>query len=186
MNFVNLMTSFFVKNSLVSNDWNGLKVSTKIFSLIFSTHSINMSQGEIQEVPYLENNTPHWTYSQLDCRKFLTRRSLGGAIVAAFCANNVNYFVAAKESHETSSTRYHYRVALLLIKPVHWKTTNSCTFENYGATVNFATSSDMYVVAYRYVTKSDKMSFIGNVLKKHPENSYHQIQLCYFSKCNFL
>ena len=40
---------------------------------------------------------------------------------------------------------------------------------NYKATVNFATSSDMYVRAYRYVTKSDKMSFIGNVFKKSPD-----------------
>ena len=27
----------------------------------------------------------------------------------------------------------------------------------------------MYVEAYKYVTKSDKMSFIGNLLKKHPD-----------------
>ena len=41
--------------------------------------------------------------------------------------------------------------------------------------MNFATSSDMYVVAYRYVIKSDKMSFIGNVLKnilKIPTTKY--------------
>ena len=43
------------------------------------------------------------------------------------------------------------------------------TASNYKATVNFATSSDMYVRAYRYVTKSGKMSFIGNVLKKSPD-----------------
>ena len=34
--------------------------------------------------------------------------------------------------------------------------------------LNFATSTDMYVGVYRYVTKSDKMPFIGNVLQKHP------------------
>ena len=34
--------------------------------------------------------------------------------------------------------------------------------------LNFATSTDMYAGVYRYVTKSDKMPFIGNVLQKHP------------------
>ena len=34
--------------------------------------------------------------------------------------------------------------------------------------MNFATSSDIYVGAYSYATKSDKMPFIGNVRKKHP------------------
>ena len=48
-----------------------------------------------------------------------------------------------------------------------WKTAKSYIFENYGATANFATGSEMYVGTYRYFTKSDKMRFIGNVLKKH-------------------
>ena len=121
----------------------------------------------------MENNVPHRTYlvtySQLDYRKFLTRWSFGGAVVAAFSANNVNYFVAAKENHETSSTGYHHHVAVCIIKPMRWKTAKSYIFENYGATVNFATSSDMDVAAYRCVAKYNKMPFIGNVLKKYPD-----------------
>ena len=50
-----------------------------------------------------------------------------------------------------------------------WRTGKSYIFESYGTTVNFATRSDIYVEGYRYVTKSDKMPFIGNVLKKHPD-----------------
>ena len=101
----------------------------------------------------MENNVPHRTflvtYSQLDYRKFPTRLSFGGAVLAAFSANNVNYFVAAKENHETSSTGYHHHVAVCIIKPMRWKTAKSYIFENYGATVNFAASSDMDVGAYR-------------------------------------
>ena len=67
-----------------------------------------MSQEEIQEVAYLENNPPHQTYlvicSLLDCRKFPTRWSFGGAVVAVFGASNVDYFVIAKENYKTSST----------------------------------------------------------------------------------
>ena len=99
-----------------------------------------MSQGEIQEIAYLENNAQHRTYlvtySQLDYRKFPARWSFGGAVVATFGANNVDYFVAAKKSHETSSTRDHYHVALRLIKPMRWKTAKSYIFENDGATVS--------------------------------------------------
>ena len=67
-----------------------------------------MSQDEIQEVAYLENNPPHQTYlvtySLLDCRKFPTRWSFGGAVVAFFGANNADYFVVAKENYKTSSS----------------------------------------------------------------------------------
>ena len=35
--------------------------------------------------------------------------------------------------------------------------------------MNFAISTNMYVWTYRYVTKSDKMPFIGSVLKKNPD-----------------
>ena len=48
-----------------------------MFYFVFSAHSINMSQEEIQEVAYLENNAPHQTYLvtfiQFDYRKFPTR-----------------------------------------------------------------------------------------------------------------
>ena len=132
-----------------------------------------MSQVEIQEIAYLENNASHRTYlvtySQLDYKKCPTRWSFGSAVVAAFGVNNVDYFVVTKENHEISSTGHHHHVALHLIKRMCWKTAKKNIFENYGATVNFATSSDMYVGAYRYVTKSDKISFIVNVLKKHPD-----------------
>ena len=67
----------------------------------------------------------------------------------------MDYFVAAKKTQETSSTGYHYDVAIWLIKPMCWKNAKSYIFENYGATVNFSISSDMYVGAYRYVSKSD-------------------------------
>ena len=111
-----------------------------MFSSVFSVLNTNMSQGEIQEIAYLENNAQHRTYlvtySQLDYRKFPARWSFGGAVVATFGANNVDYFVAAKKSHETSSTRYHYHVALRLIKPMRWKTAKSHIFENDGATVS--------------------------------------------------
>ena len=60
-------------------------------------------------------------------------------------------------------------VTAMTIQPACWKSAKSYIFENYGATVNFASSSNMYVGAYRYVTKSDKMLFIGNFLKKHPD-----------------
>ena len=127
-----------------------------------------MSQGGIQEVDYLDN-APHQTYlvtfNQFDYRKFHTCWFFAAAVVATFGANNVDYFLAAKENHETSSNKYHYHVALLIIKSVRWKTPKSCIFENFGATVTFATSTDTYVASYRYVTKSDKMPFIGIVLK---------------------
>ena len=35
--------------------------------------------------------------------------------------------------------------------------------------MNFAISTNMYVWTYRCVTKSDKMPFIGSVLKKNPD-----------------
>ena len=54
------------------------------------------------------------------------------------------------------------------IKANAWKTAKSCIFEKYGTSVSFAASSDMYVGAYSFGTKSDKMTFVGNVLKKHP------------------
>ena len=127
-----------------------------------------MSQGGIQEIAYLDN-APHQTYlvtyNQLDYRKFHTCWLFAAAVVANFGAINVDYFLAAKENHETSSNKSHYHVALYIIKPVRWKTAKSYIFENYGGTVTFATSSDTYVASYRYVTKSDKMPFIGKFLK---------------------
>ena len=85
-------------------------------------NSLKMSQGEIQEVAYSQNNARHRTYlvtySQLDYRKFPTCWSFGGAVIAAFGAKNVDYFVAAKENHETSSTGYHYHLAFRIIKPM--------------------------------------------------------------------
>ena len=50
---------------------------------------------------------------------------------------------------------------------MRWKTAKSYIFENYRATVNFATTGEMHFGAYRYVTKSDKMPFMGNVPKKY-------------------
>ena len=48
-----------------------------MFYFVFSAHSINMFQEEIQEVAYLENNAPRQTclvtYIQFDNRKFPTR-----------------------------------------------------------------------------------------------------------------
>ena len=112
------------------------------------------------------NNSPHRTYlvtySQLDHRKFPTRWSFGAAVIQAFGANNVDYFVVGKEPHKEGG--YHYHVALRLNKAMRWNLN-----ENYGVNVNFSVSSDMYVGAYRYVTKTDKQkAFIGSVLLKHP------------------
>ena len=58
----------------------------------------------------MENDSEHRTYlvtfSQLGYKKFPTRWSSGGAVVALFSVNNVDYFVAAKENYKTSSTGY--------------------------------------------------------------------------------
>ena len=108
------------------------------------------------------------TYSQLNHRIFPTRCSFGAAVVEAFGANNVDYFVASKEPHEMSSGTYHYHVAIRLTKTMRWNSAKQYLKEHYNVICNFASSSEMYVGAYRYATKTDKNFFVGNVLSKHP------------------
>ena len=126
-----------------------------------------MSSDSIQ---VLQDNCPHRTYlitySQLDHKKFPTRWSFGAAVVQAFGATNVDYFVASKEPHELSG--YHYHVAVRLNKAMRWNTAKKYLKDIYCITVNFSVSSDMYIGAYRYATKSDKEAFVGNVLTRHP------------------
>ena len=57
-------------------------------------------------------------YNKLDYEKFPNRRSFRGAVLAAFGANIMDYLVATKDNHESSSTGYLYHVALRLIKPM--------------------------------------------------------------------
>ena len=82
------------------------------------------------------------TYSKLDHRKFPTRMSFGAAVVEAFDARNVDYFVATKEKHE--QTGYHYHVAIQLNKATRWNATKTYLKEKYNVVVNFSTSSSMY------------------------------------------
>lgn len=125
----------------------------------------------INNVNELHENSPHRTYlvtySQLDPRKFPTRWSFGGAVVAAFGANNVDYFVAGKEAHQESAG-YHYHVAIRLNKTLRWKSAKTYLKDNHDIIVNFANSSHLYAGAYRYATKTDKHPFIGSILTKHP------------------
>jgi len=80
----------------------------------------------------LHDNSPRRTYlvtySQLDHRKFPTRWSFGGAVVAAFGANNVDYFAATKEAHDEESGGYHYHVAIRLNKTMRWKAAKEYLF----------------------------------------------------------
>ena len=105
--------------------------------------------------------------SQLDHRKFPTGWSFSSAVVEAFGATSVDYFVASKEPHESSG--YHYHVALRLNKSMRWHEAKKYLKEKHNITVNFSVSSDMYAGAYRYATKYDKeKAFMGNVIKSHP------------------
>ena len=118
-----------------------------------------------------KTNNPHRTYlvtySQLDHRKFPTRFSFGTAVVASFGGNNVDYFVASKEDHETGG--YHYHCAVRLNKSMRWRSSKNYLKENYDINVNYSVSGDMYAGAYRYTVKTDKEhAYVGSVLMKHP------------------
>ena len=108
------------------------------------------------------------TYSNIDHKIFPTRWSFGGAVVEAFGGNKVDYFVAAREPHQESG-KYHYHVAIRLAKPERWKSAKEYLQKKYNVVVNFSSSNGMYIGAYRYVTKTDKMPFIGSILKQHPK-----------------
>ena len=128
------------------------------------------------------------TYSKLDYKKFPTRWSFGGAVVEAFGANNVDYFVASKEPHLITG-EYHYHVAIRLCKTMRWKSAKDYLKNKYDVVVNFSTSSDMYIGAYRYVTKMDKCPIIKNVLRKHPNldlisHTYNQAVMANNTFCN--
>ena len=130
-----------------------------------------MSYTEEESIQRLDEkrNTPHRTYlvtySQLDHRKFPTRHSFGAAVVEAFGANCVDYFVVSKEHHKEGG--YHYHCALRLNKAMRWKSSKNYLKENYGIIVNYSVSREMYVG--RYTVKNDKhRAFIGSVLVKHP------------------
>ncbi len=107
------------------------------------------------------------TLSKLDHRIFSLRQNFGGAVVQAFGANNVLFFVASKEQHETSG-EYHYHVAIKLKTPCRWMKPKKFLKENFGVVCNFAVSNSLYAGAYRYATKVDIHYFTGNVLEKHP------------------
>ena len=80
---------------------------------------------------------------------------------------SVDYFVASKEPHESSS--YHYHVTLCLNKSMRWHAAKKVLKDKYKITVNFSVSSDMYAGAYLYATKYNKeKAFMGNVIKSHP------------------
>ena len=108
------------------------------------------------------------TYSQLDPHIFPTRTSFGAAVVQAFGANHVDYFAASKEPHEELNGGYHYHVAIKLNCSMRWHAARDYLKEEFGVDVNFATSGKMYAGAYRYTTKQDKLFFIGQVSKAHP------------------
>ena len=56
-----------------------------------------------------------------------------------------------------------------LLKSVCFKLFGDCKYAAFlSQKVDRKTSSDIYVRLYRYVTKWNKMPFIGNVLKKNP------------------
>jgi len=79
-----------------------------------------------------KTNNPHRTYlitySQIDHHKFPTRHSFGSAVVASFGGNNVDYYVAAKESHQDGG--YHYHCAVRLNKAMRWR--SSKTYQQYS------------------------------------------------------
>ena len=125
----------------------------------------------MENIKYLDDNRTNRvylvTYSQVDEAKFPTTQSFGAACVAAFGANNVNYFCCGKERHEDRGVHYH--VSMLLKSSARWFSAKKYLQENYGATVNFACSpGGMYEGAYGYASKIDLKPFCGSVLKKHP------------------
>ena len=119
----------------------------------------------------LETNSVHRTYlvtySQIDAKKFPLRLSFAYAVVEAFGAQNVDFYVVGKEPHEQTGG-YHYHVAIRLNKTMRWHSARSYLQENFGVKCNFSTTGQMYAGAYRYTTKSDRLALKGNVLKKHP------------------
>ena len=97
---------------------------------------------ETLQVDALVKNSPHRvylvTYSQIDHHKFATRQSFGGAVVQAFGAQNVDYFLAAKEPHATPG-QYHYHVAIKLNKTMRWASARKYLNDEFGVNVNFFT-----------------------------------------------
>ena len=108
------------------------------------------------------------TYSQIDPKIFPTRLSFGAAVVQAFGANHVDYFVVSKEPHLHGG--YHYHVGIKLSTGMRWHSARKYLKDEFNVNVNFATSGKMYAGAYRYATKSDHSFFQGPVLKAHPED----------------
>ena len=106
------------------------------------------------------------TYSQADTRKFPTRALFGRAVATSFGGTNVDYFAVGTESHEDGGIHYH--CSIRLNKTMRWKSSKSHLSDEHGIIVNYATSSAMYMGAFRYATKNDRDFYMGNVLKKHP------------------
>ena len=108
------------------------------------------------------------TYSQIDPKIFPTRVSFGAAVVQAFGANHVDYFVVSKEPHENGG--YHYHVGIKLTTGMRWHTARDYLEDEFKVKVHFATTGKMYSGAYRYTTKTDHSFFEGHVLKAHPKD----------------
>ena len=72
---------------------------------------------------------------------------------------------------------------------MRWKSAKDYLESKYNVVVNFSTTSEMYIGAYRYVTKMDNCPIIKNVLKKHPNlelisQTYHRAVMANNTFCD--
>ena len=132
--------------------------------------SMDNAETSVVYLDEKQNNTKRVflvTLSNFNRVTFPRRMSFGAAVVEAFGANNVEYFVASKEPHETPG-KYHYHCAIKLKNPVRWLSAKKYLKENFNCVCNFAVSNSLYAGAYRYATKSDHTFFEASVLVRHP------------------
>ena len=148
--------------------------SNELTSVVTSTPVDNINPPR---PPYLLDNTPHRvyivTYSQVNATIFPTRQSFGMACVRAFGGGHlVKYFCCAEEPHEHGG--YHFHVSILLTESKRWLYVKKNIKDDYGVSVNFASSPEddpFYEGAYRYCIKWDKNYFHGNVCEAHPKKT---------------
>lgn len=122
---------------------------------------MNNNTEEKQKNP-MPNGKRHYlvTYSQLDERKFPSRRSFGEMIAEEFNKGEgpvkVLHWACSKEPHKNGGHHYHCSVKFNGVK--RWMTVRNNIESIYGIKVNFAQSEDhhSYISAFRYVVKEDK------------------------------
>ena len=107
------------------------------------------------------------TYSQIDFKKFPTRRSFALAVVQEFEASGkvgVTQWACCKENHRRKGKHYH--LSLKLSAKKRWLSVKNSLIDSYGIVVNFSAKHDNYYSAYKYVTKKDKRYLLST---GHPD-----------------